>query len=190
MNLHQIKESLGERFSRDADFLDSLVKKLNLPRNSKVLDVGTGWGHMAIILALHGFKVITGEPKGTYWADWKSSAKKVGVEDMITFKPFNAENLPFEDAFFDAVFLYTTLHHISNKERAFSELLRVMSSKGILIIIELTEDGVEVVRQMYRGHPDAVDPRDYTKNLDLKVEVIESRHLNGYLYKKRLKHKK
>ena len=25
----------------------------------------------------------------------------------------------------------------------------------------------------------------FTKNLDLEVEVIESRHLNGYLYKKR-----
>jgi ubiquinone/menaquinone biosynthesis C-methylase UbiE len=184
MNIEHFKEILGERFSRDADFLDSLVRRLDLAKDSRVLDVGTGWGTMAIILALHGFKVITGEPEGHYWADWGSSAKKAGVENMITFKPFNAENLPFEDGFFDALFLYTTLHHIGKKEHAFDELLRVMNVKGILIIIELTVEGVEMVRQMYPGHPDAVDPQDYTKNLDLEIEVIESKYLNSYIFSK------
>lgn len=183
MNLEHFKEILGERFSRDADFLSSFVSQLNLSKESKILDVGTGWGTMAIMLTLHGFKVITGEPEGHNWADWESLAKKADVENMITFKPFNVENLPFEDAIFDAVFLYTTFHHISNKKRAFSELLRVMNIKGILIIIEFTEDGVKMVRQRYPGHPDAVDPREYAKNLDLEIEVIESRYLNSYMFR-------
>ncbi len=190
MNLEQAKKILGEEFSRDADFLSSIVQKLGLPINSKVLDVGTGRAHMAMILALNGYKVMTGQPGDVYWADWRVSAKKVGVEEMITFKPFNAEKLPFNEDSFDAIFLYTTFHHIDNKEYAFNELMRVLKYKGILTIIELTDNGVELVRERYRGHPDAVDPRDYSKNLDLEVEVIESRHLNGYLYKKRLKHKK
>lgn len=185
MYIEQVKEILGDRFSRDADFLSTFVTELKLPKDSKVLDVGTGRGTMAIILALHGYKVTTGEPKGTYWADWRSSAKKVNVENLIEFKPLNAENLPFKDAFFDAVFLYTTLHHIKNKQRAFSELLRVINVKGALIIIELTEHGVEMIRQTYPGHPDAVDPRDYIKNLDLEIQVIESRYLNSYVFKKR-----
>lgn len=190
MNFEQAKKILGEEFSRDADFLSSMVQKLGLPINSKVLDVGTGRAHMAMILALNGYKVITGQPGDVYWADWRASAKKVGVEEMITFKPFNAEKLPFNEDSFDAIFLYTTFHHIDNKEHAFNELMRVLKYKGILAIIELTDNGVELVRERYRGHPDAVDPRDYSKNLDLEVEVIENRQLNGYLYKKRLKHKK
>lgn len=184
MNLEQFKEILGERFSRDADFLSSFVIQLNLPKDSKVLDVGTGWGTMAIILALHGFKVITGEPEGAFWADWGSSAKKVNVEDLIEFKPFNAENLPFMDGEFDAIFLYTTFHHIGDKERAFRELLRVLSPKGLLAIIELTDVGVEMVRETYKMHPDAVDPRDFTKNLDLEIKVIESKYLNSYMFSK------
>ena len=60
-----------------------------------------------------------------------------------------------------------------------------MNVKGILIIIELTEDGVEMVRQMYPGHTDAVDPRVYTQNLDLEIEVMESRYLNSYMLRKR-----
>ena len=183
-NLEKKKEILGERFSRDSDFLNSVVITLKLPKTSKILDVGTGWGTMAIILALNGYMVITGEPEGTYWADWKSVAKKAKVEDMITFKPLNAENISFEDKSFDAIFLYTTFHHIGDKKRAFAELLRVMKSKGILVIIELTEDGVELVRERYRGHPDAVDPRDFTKELDLRIDVLESKYLNAYLFKK------
>lgn len=184
MDLGKAKEVLGEEFSRDADFLYSTVCKLNISKDAKILDVGTGRGHMAITLALHGYKVITGEPEGTFWADWRSSAKKVNVEDMITFTPVNAENLPFEECDFNAIFLYATFHHIGDKKRAIRELIRVLNYKGILAIIELTDDGVELVRERYMGHQDAVDPRDYLKDSDLRVKVIESKYLNAYVYKK------
>ena len=182
MDFSKAKGILGEKFSRDADFLSSVVSKLKLVKNSKVLDVGTGRGQMAILLALHGYQVITGEPEGANWGDWKTPAKKVNVEDMITFKPFNAEKMPFEDASFDAIFLYATLHHIGNKKLALREFLRVMTPKGTLIIIELTDEGVEVVRKRWRGHPDAVDPRAYTKDLAFEVKVKESKYLNAYIY--------
>ena len=182
MDFIEVKGILGDNFSRDADFLSFVVSKLKLEKNSNVLDVGTGKGNMAIVLALHGYQVLTGEPEGVNWGDWKTPAKKVNVEDMITFKPFNAEKMPFEDASFDAIFLYATLHHIGNKKLALSEFLRVMKPKGTLIIIELTDEGVEVVRKRWRGHPDAVDPRVYTKDLVFEVKVIESKYLNAYIY--------
>jgi len=182
MDFSKAKGILGDNFRRDADFLSSVVSKLKLVKNSKVLDVGTGRGHMAILLALHGYQVITGEPEGANWGDWKTPAEKVHVEDMITFKPFNAERMPFEDASFDAIFLSASFHHIGNKKLALSEFLRVMKPKGTLIIIELTDEGVEVVRKRWRGHPDAVDPRGHTKDLEFEVKVIESRYLNAYIY--------
>ncbi|MFW9829926.1 MAG: hypothetical protein ACFFEY_20320, partial [Candidatus Thorarchaeota archaeon] len=51
-NIEKLKEILGEKFSRDADFLNSVINELKLPNSSKILDVGTGWGFMAISLAL------------------------------------------------------------------------------------------------------------------------------------------
>ena len=184
MDFSEAKGILGDDFSRDADFLSSVVSKLKLVKNSNILDVGTGRGQMAILLALHGYQVITGEPEGANWGDWKTPAKKVNVEDMITFKPFNAEKMPFEDACFDAIFLSASFHHIGNKKLALSEFLRVMKPKGTLIIIELTDAGVEVVRKRWKGHPDAVDPKTHTNDLAIEAKVIESKYLNAYIYRR------
>lgn len=183
MSLEKIKETLGERFSRDSDFLNSIVIELNLAKSSKILDIGTGWGFMAITLALHGYNVITGEPENAKWADWKSRAQNVNVENKITFKPFYAENLPFEDHSFDAIFLYTSLHHIQNRSQALREILRVMKHDGYMIIIELTETGVKLIRQRHINHPDAVNPKEFTKEFDLEVHVKESKYLNAYIYR-------
>ncbi|MFW9901078.1 MAG: class I SAM-dependent methyltransferase [Candidatus Thorarchaeota archaeon] len=183
--VEKIKEKLGEKFSRDADFLDLIIDDLKLDKKSKILDIGTGWGFMAITLALHDYEVITGEPEGAKWADWRSRAESVNVEDKITFKPFNAENLPFGDSSFNAVFLYTSLHHINNKSRAISEILRVLKYDGYLIIIELTEEGVEKIRRRHISHPNAIDPREFTKKFDLEARTMQNKFLNAYIYKKR-----
>ncbi|MHA1489169.1 MAG: class I SAM-dependent methyltransferase [Promethearchaeota archaeon] len=183
MDLKKAKEILGEGFSKDAEFLDLVLNKLHLPTDSKILDIGTGSGHMAIILALHGYNVITGEPEGVNWADWKAFAEKVRVEKMITFKTFNAEKLPFGDNSFDAIFLHAVFHHIEGKKLALREFLRVAKPKGILAIVELTEENIKLVRKNISDHPSAVDPRNYTKELGLKVKVIESKYLNAYIYR-------
>jgi ubiquinone/menaquinone biosynthesis C-methylase UbiE len=184
MSLNKIKGILGERFSRDADFLNSLLNELKLAKNSKILDIGTGWGIMAITLALHDYKVITGEPEEAKWADWRSRAKLANVEEKITFKPFYAENLPFEDDSFDAVFLYTSLHHIEDKNLAMNEILRVLKDQGHLIIIELTEEGVNLIRKRHINHPDAVNPNDFTNKFDLDVKTKKSKFLNANIYKR------
>ncbi|MFX1380277.1 MAG: class I SAM-dependent methyltransferase [Promethearchaeota archaeon] len=183
MSEEKIKEALGERFSRDADFLNSVINELKLDKNSKILDVGTGWGFMAISLALHNYKVITGEPETAKWADWRSRAKIANVDKKITFKPFYAENLPFENGSFDAVFLYTSLHHIGDKNRAITEMIRVLRHNGYLVIIELTEEGVNSIRKRKINHPDAIDPSYFTKGLKLDPIIKQSRYLNAYLYR-------
>lgn len=155
MGLEKYKQVINKDFAKDADFIDKTIKNLNLDKNSKILDIGTGLGAMSILLALNGFNVLTGQPEDPEWeehkkhhcehehehhgctlSDWKEKARAVGVEDKIQFQYLNAESLNFPDSTFDSIFMYDTLQHIKNREVALNEYIRVLKARGLICIVE------------------------------------------------------
>jgi SAM-dependent methyltransferase len=60
-----------------------------------------------------------------------SNVSKFGKENQLI-----AENLPFENSVFDLVIAKDTLHHFSNTEKALSEISRVLTPGGLLIVSE------------------------------------------------------
>jgi ubiquinone/menaquinone biosynthesis C-methylase UbiE len=110
------------------------------------------------------------------------------VEDLITFQFFRAEDLPFEEKTFDAIFCYTSFHHIDNKALALSEFIRVIKDKGLVIVFEFNPAGIEIVRERRPSHPDAVNPEEYSQNLPLSLETKKGKYINAYIYRKIHKH--
>ncbi|MFX1298418.1 MAG: class I SAM-dependent methyltransferase [Promethearchaeota archaeon] len=187
MDIKEVKRILGTRHSVNVDFLNQFVKKLKLKKDARILDIGTGAGVMAIVLALNNHKIITGEPEtdNSKYAkqDWQTNAKKVNVDHLITFKSFNAEEMPFENKSFDAIFIYGSLHHIDNKVSTLKECIRILKLNGILCIIEPTRKGIELIQKINPSHPDAVDPREYAQNFPLSVEVKKNPMVNAFIFK-------
>jgi ubiquinone/menaquinone biosynthesis C-methylase UbiE len=188
----------SEDWTHDIELIDETIRYLNLEKSSKILDIGTGFGVMAISLALAGYDVLTGEPEEKDewqehceehnwedYVDWRESARSFGVERNIEFEHFNAEHLPFPQESFDAVFLYDALQHMVDREKALQESLRVMKSNGIICVIEVNEYG----SKYYKEHEatfdtEKVDPRNYIIRDDIAVEVVPGDFSDAYILKK------
>ena len=129
------KRSLEElnNFKRNAwikVLSDNVPKKGRL----KVLDVGTGPGFLAIIMALEGHDVTAVDISENMLTNAKSNAMREGVK--VNFVRTQGVNLPFEDGDFDLVISRHVLWNLEYPERAMREWKRVLNSNGRLIYFD------------------------------------------------------
>lgn len=188
----------GKEWSHDIELIGGAIDRLALEKRARILDVGTGFGIMAISLAVEGFDVLTGEPEGEHgkhewwheqtstggFSNWRDAAKSLGVEGKITFQHLDARQLSFEDESFDAVFLYDALQHIEERERALAECVRVVRPSGAVCAIETNDHGIEYFRQTEGFEIEKVDPSALVADMGLTCEVLSGEFSNAYIFTK------
>ncbi|MEA1905631.1 MAG: methyltransferase domain-containing protein [Euryarchaeota archaeon] len=110
---------------------DALTKSFGTTQRLKVLDMGTGTGFLALLLAEMGHDV-TG-------ADWSKSKlneanEKIKNSDIpVEFVIGDAEDLSFEDGLFDAVVSRHLIWTLADPATAFREWARVVTPGGRVI---------------------------------------------------------
>lgn len=125
------------------------------PEPRKILDVGTGTGVIAIILAELGHEVI-GIDLGKKMLD--VGRKKTQIRGLrIAFMAGDAENPPFADNTFDCVICRHLLWTLPHPNAAISEWTRVCRPKGVIIAID--------------GH---TKPFDYFPDIDDKQDESQN----------------
>ncbi|MBK7930808.1 MAG: class I SAM-dependent methyltransferase [Bryobacterales bacterium] len=190
MDINAIGTLLGPRFEVVAGDTAKALEALALAPGARVLDVGTGSGHNAIVLAALGFDVVTGEPaddRSMYAGrEWSENARKAGVRERIRFEPFDASAMPFESEAFDAVFLFGMLHHAPEERRpaVMSEALRVVKQAGAVVVCEPGAEVLKMVRVDDPGHPEAANPADYLVAEQVREQRLQGKWMEIYLFRK------
>ena len=190
MNITEAKEILGDVFSFTADDTFRVIQQLKLPKDTIILDIGTGLGNLAITLALNGYSVLTGEPKDddSIYAkhDWVRNAEKVSVDHLIKFKAFDAKDMPFEDNTFDAIFSLGSFHHIDKEYRidVLKECIRTSKANALICFFEPNQNCIKIIKELDPSHPEAADPNESVQGLNLEPQKIEGTFFDAFIFKK------
>jgi SAM-dependent methyltransferase len=133
---------LGESYHPGgADLTRHLGRTLGLRPGQRVLDVASGPGTTAFLLAAEFGVTVDGVDLGEQSvAAANARAAEYGVADRVLFQIGDAERLPLTDASVDAVICECAFCTFPDKRTAASEMARVLKPGGLVGISDVTLD--------------------------------------------------
>lgn len=130
---------------------EDLAERMDLVPETRVLDVAAGNGNATLAFARRWCQVTSTDYVDSLLARGRDRARAEGLN--VRFQIADAEDLPFENAAFDAVVSTFGVMFTPNQEQAASELLRVCRPGGRIGLANWTPDGF--IGQMFKvlgGH--------------------------------------
>jgi demethylmenaquinone methyltransferase / 2-methoxy-6-polyprenyl-1,4-benzoquinol methylase len=148
-----------------------IVKKTN---PETILDIATGTGDLAILMTQTKANKIIGLDISAGMLE--VGKKKIAAKNLsktIDMVLGDAENIPFEDNYFDAITVAFGVRNFENLEKGLSEILRVLKPNGVFVILETSVPEKTPFKQGYNF---------YTKNILPLIGKLFSKDNVAYGY--------
>jgi SAM-dependent methyltransferase len=104
-------------------------------KDKRVLEVGCGQGSTLNFLPGLGARVYGTDMSASSLARARDGSEELGYADRVELSIGDAEDLPFNDEFFDAVICLGVLHHTSDTGKGVREIFRVLKPGGFAIVM-------------------------------------------------------
>ena len=114
--------------------IDHIIRKLNIKPNQKVLDIGSGWGTLAINIAQKTKASVTGITLSENQLEYsKNKAKELNLENQIEFKLMDYREINEK---FDRIVSVGMFEHVGRKfyKSYFNTVSKLLNDKGISLI--------------------------------------------------------
>lgn len=122
---NELENEMGQRWLRE------IQRFLPEGKNLNILDVGTGTGFFAVLLAQQGHRVEGIDLTPAMLEEARTLAKQRNLD--ITFREMDAQNLEYPNDSFDVVISRNLTWTLPDPERAYAEWFRVLKPGGVLL---------------------------------------------------------
>jgi ubiquinone/menaquinone biosynthesis C-methylase UbiE len=129
----------------DDTLVEHTLRLLKGRERGRALDVGTGPGQIVIKLArcLTQWKFVGVDRSQGMIAQAQANLASAGggLAPRVEFQVADGNRLPFPDSSFDLVLCNSVLHHLAEPEKLLSEIARLVTSGGAILLRDLRRPG-------------------------------------------------
>ena len=151
--------------------INHIIKKLNIKPNQKVLDIGSGWGFLAIDIAKIAQCEVTGITLSKNQLNYSiKKAKELNLENQVNFKLMDYRQLNEK---FDRIVSVGMFEHVGRKfhKRFFAQINKLLNDEGVALIH--TIGSVNPPRDPHPWITKYIFPGGYTPSMSEVTSSIE-----------------
>jgi len=114
--------------------INHIIKKLNIKENSKVLDIGSGWGHLSMEIAKQAKCQVTGVTLSENQYKYSSAkAKELNLGNQVQFKLMDYREIKEK---YDRIVSVGMFEHVGRKfyKTFFNKVFEILKDDGIALL--------------------------------------------------------